>query len=403
MKPWLTIVGCGDDGLAGLAPAARLLLDNAALIVAPQRMLGDPALAGKICTAWPSPFSDGIEQLLARRGSGVCVLATGDPMHFGVGATLAQHVPLEEMRIIPAPSAFSLAAARLAWPLQQVDCISLHGRPAALIEPFIAPDARILALGEGAGTLQQVSARLEARGFEQSRITVLEHMGGARERVLTLNVDRALQSDIADFSTLAIECIAGPHARILPRMPGLPDEAFSHDGQLTKREVRAATLAALAPYAGALLWDVGAGCGSVAIEWMRAARHARAVAIERNEARLAMIAENALALGVPQLSIAPGRAPDMFDELATPDAIFLGGGVSDETVFDACWARLRANGMLVANAVTLEGETALIARQKIHGGELVRMDISILADVGPYRALKPRMSVLQWRVRKGAS
>lgn len=403
MSAWLTIIGCSGGGLSDLAPSARLSLDRAEFVHGPARLMDDPVLVGKSCFVWASPISASIDRILTHRGRHVCVLATGDPMHYGVGASLARHVSSGEMRVIPSPSAFSLAAARLAWPLQDVECVSLHGRPVALIERFIAPHARIIALGEGGKTVSQVADRLLDRGFEQSRLIILEHMGGNEERVIELTPVTAKTESVADFSTLAIECIAGDHiaaskARVASCVPGLPHDLFRHDGQLTKSDVRAVTLAALAPYAGACLWDVGAGCGSVSIEWLRAARGGRAVAVERDVARLEMIAENATALGVPHLDIVSGRAPDALCDLPVPDAVFIGGAVACEAVFEACWDALRPNGILVANAVTLEGEAALIARQDRHGGTLVRIDVSCLTDLRSYRVLKPGMSVLQWRV-----
>jgi len=401
MTPWLSVVGVGDDGVSGLTPAARALVDAAEIVVGAERLLEGLVPEGRELHAWSSPLAQTIARIEGWRGRAVAVLASGDPMHFGVGCTLLRHFPIEEMRVVPAPSAFSLAAARLGWPLQEAECLSLHARPAALITPLIAPGARILALTEGAKTVREVATILRRRGFGPSRLTVLEHMGGAAERAVALKAEEVSGQPFAEFNLLAVECVAGPNAVLFPQAPGLPDESFRHDGQITKREVRAVTLAALAPLPGTLLWDVGAGCGSVAIEWMLAARGAAAIAFERDEKRIDFIAENALCLGVPHLEVVPGKAPESLAGQPPPAAIFLGGAVSDEAVFEACWEALNEGGRLVANAVTLEGEAALIARQTRFGGDLVRIDIAHLAPVGKKRALKPRMSVLRWRVVRG--
>jgi precorrin-6Y C5,15-methyltransferase (decarboxylating) len=403
MKPWLTIMGVGDDGPDGLAPGPRALLNGADIIVSSPRILEGADFGDTETHAWPSPIEDMLIQIDSWRGRNVIVLATGDPMHYGVGVTLARHIPPGEMTIIPAPSAFSLAAARLKWALQDVETISLHGRPVSLLHPFVQPGAKLLALMGGGESVHEAAELLRARGFGQSRLTVLEHMGGPYERIVTLSASKCGSQDFADFNTLAIECIAGAKADIQPRVPGLADEAFTHDGQLTKREVRSITLAALAPTPGALLWDVGAGCGSVAIEWMRAANGAQAIAFEQNQARVKMIAENAVALGAPGLEVVAGDVHKTLDDSTSPDAVFLGGAVTSDDVFKTCWHALSPRGRLVANAVTLEGEAALIARHAAHGGELVRIDISHVGRIGTRRALRPRMAVTQWRVMKGGA
>jgi precorrin-6Y C5,15-methyltransferase (decarboxylating) len=403
MSAWLTIVGVGDDGPDGLAPGPRALIDAADIVVGSQRLLDREDLGDTETHKWASPFDDMLIQIKEWKGKNVVILATGNPMHFGVGATLAGHIPPEEMTIIPAPSAFSLAAARLGWPMQDVEMVSLHGRPVSLLHPFVQPKAKLLALMGNGETVHTVAKLLQRRGFGNSKLAVLEHMGGPDERIVRLTADECSSQDFAIFNTLGIECVAGAEAKILPRLPGLPDEAFTHDGQLTKREVRAMTLAALGPAPQALLWDVGAGCGSVAIEWMRAANGAQAIAFEQNEARIKMIAENAVALGAPGLDVVTGDACKTLEGHGAPDAVFLGGAVTKKKVFETCWTALNRGGRLVANAVTLEGEAALIARHESHGGELVRIDISHVANIGSRRALRPRMAVTQWRVTKDGS
>ena len=400
MSAWLTILGVGDDGVEGLAPAARAVLDGADIIAGSKRILARAGLSGKETQILSPRIEEAVAQIKGWKGRNVIVLATGDPMHYGIGATLARHVPADEMSIIPSPSAFSLAAARLGWALQDVETLSLHGRPVSLLQPFIQPNAKILALTAGGETVREVAEILSARGFGASVLTVLEHMGGADEHVVTARADECKNKDFAAFNTLAIDCVAGLDAKILPCVPGLPDEAFTHDGQLTKREVRAVTIAALGPSPGALLWDVGAGCGSVAIEWMRAGHGCRAIAFERNAARVRLIAENALTLGVPGLEVVSGDAEKTLTGHAAPAAIFLGGAVTSDPVFEICWKTLPQGGWLVANAVTLEGQMALFARHEEHGGELVRIDVSIVTRIGTRRAMRPRMAVTQWRVRR---
>lgn len=400
MSQWLTIVGMGEDGSDGLSAAARLALAEAEVVVGSARLL---ALLPQLAAArheWPQPFSAVVELIKPLKGRRTVVLATGDPLNYGVARKLLEFIPFAEMRIIPHLSALSLAAARLGWSLPDCDTLTLHGRDAANIEPFIQPRARLIVLTADATTIAEVARRLVARGFGKSIVTVLENMGGPRERSSSFTADSPPRQDFSDLNTLGIACIVSPGASIYSRLAGLPDDAFIHDGQLTKREVRAATLAALAPAPDQLLWDVGAGCGSVAIEWMRSTRGCEAIAFESHAERLKMIAANADGLGTPRLKTIAGIAPASFAGQPTPDAVFIGGGLGDAGVFEAAWAALKPGGRMVANVVTLEGELHLVDLQEKHGGDLVRMEISNLAYVGPFRALKPRMAVLQWRARK---
>ncbi len=401
MNRWLSVVGLGEDGPDGLSPAARLLLESAEVLVGGARHLALLPEDGRKRLAWPSPMMDLLPEIAAHQDKRVCVLATGDPFCFGVGTALANEFGHDVMTVVPGASAFSLAAARLGWSLDRVETLSLHGRPLSLLQSFVQPDARLLILSENAATVQDVAKLLSARGFGGSEITVLEHMGGPKERVLTGRADEDWQSDdLADFNSLAIECKAGSDAVFRSRTPGLPDDAFHHDGQMTKREVRAATLSALMPMPGQLLWDVGAGCGSISVEWMRAERQNRAVAIERNKERLAMIAANAEALGTPGLQVVAGEAPHALENLEQPDAIFIGGGATGEGLFDFCWNALKPGGRLVANAVTLESEQILITRHAELGGELSRIAVSRLGPVGPYHGWRPLMPVTQFSVIK---
>jgi precorrin-6Y C5,15-methyltransferase (decarboxylating) len=401
MTPWLTVIGLGEDGLAGLSPAARGLIDRAELLVGGERHLALVPQGGAERRGWATPLARTVEEILAWRGRRVVVLASGDPMWFGVGVTLARRVPHDEMLVLPGLSAFSLACARLGWPLAEVECLTLHGRPLALLDAVLAPGARLLLLSEDGATPAAVAARLASLGYGRSRLIVLEHMGGPLERRV-----EAIAGDwpgivVADLSTIAVECVAGPDAVRRPLAPGLPDEAFRHDGQLTKRELRVTVLAALAPQPGELLWDVGAGCGSVAIEWLRLGRRLSAIAIEREPDRQAMIEANAAALGTPRLRLVRGQAPAALADLPPPQAVFIGGGLAAGGLLEACWAALPPGGRLVANAVTLEGEARLLAWQAEAGGQLCRIAISRAEPVGPYQGWRPLMPVTQyWGVKR---
>jgi precorrin-6B C5,15-methyltransferase / cobalt-precorrin-6B C5,C15-methyltransferase len=400
MSKWLTIVGMGEDGWEGLSNRARLAIKSTDVIVGAKRLLAHLPKTKAEIHEWPQPFSAVVEQIKLLTGRNTVILATGDPMNFGVARKLLEFIPFEEMNIIPQVSAFSLAAARMGWSLPDCDCITIHGRPAANVETFIQPGARLIILTEDGTSVEEVCRRLIARGYGESRVAMLEAMGGDAERITTFIAKDNPNLDWSPLNVLAVHCVAGEQAKIYSRVAGLPDEAFIHDGQLTKREVRSATLAALAPAPDQILWDIGAGCGSVSIEWMRSTRGCEAFAIEHNEDRLKMIATNADQLGTPRLKVIAGKAPEALDGLLAPDAVFIGGGVGNEGVFDTAWQRLNSGGRMVCNVVTIEGEMHLYDLQEKHGGELVRMDVSTLTNVGPYRAMKPRMSVVQWRVIK---
>jgi precorrin-6Y C5,15-methyltransferase (decarboxylating) len=387
---WLAVVGIGDDGLDGVSPAGRRLIEGAETVIGGLRHLSMIPGEDFARLIWPSPLSKGVDRLMRLRGRKTCVLASGDPFDHGIAATLARRIPADEMIVIPAAGAFELACARMGWARAEVETLSLHGRPLATLHAFVQPGARLLILSENASTPAAVAGLLCQRGYGGSKITVLEHLGGPLER-------RGAWDDplIADLNTLAVECVADPGAPLLPRTPGLPDEAFHHDGQLTKREVRAATLAALAPVPGQLLWDVGAGCGSIAVEWMRHHPTCRAVAVEPRRDRLALIAANAEQLGCPRLTIVDGKAPDALTDLPAPNAVFIGGGLTTPGLFDACWNALAPGGRLVANAVTIEGEQVLTSAYSRLGGGLTRIAISRAEPVGPFSGWRPLMPVTQ--------
>jgi precorrin-6Y C5,15-methyltransferase (decarboxylating) len=399
---WLSIVGIGEDGIEGLSAVARGLVSGAEIVFGGKRHLALAApLIRSAVRPWPSPLEAGVAEVLAQRGRQVCVLASGDPYHYGIGAVLARHVEPGETLVVPAPSAFSLAAARLGWPLAECTLVSLHGRELDRLRPHLQPGARVLALtsdGEGPAALAGLIA---AAGFGSSRLTVLEALGGSRERVRTTTAATFDFGQTDPLNTVAIEVVAAEGARIIARAPGLSDALFEHDGQITKRELRAVTLSSLAPRRGELMWDVGAGAGSVAIEWMLADVSLRAIAIETQAERATRIRRNAASFGVPGLEIVEGTAPAALAGLPTPEAIFVGGGASDPGVLDAVSAALRAGGRLVVNAATLQTEALLLARYSDLGGELIRIAISRADPVGSMTSRmsiwRPAMPVTQWR------
>jgi precorrin-6Y C5,15-methyltransferase (decarboxylating) len=362
---WLAIVGIGEDGVEGLSPAAR------------------------------APIADAMPTILAYRGAPVAVLASGDPYCFGVGAMLAAHVPPEETICVPAPSSLSLACARLGWALDDVATISLCGRSIHTLAPALQPKRRLLVLSANAATPAEIARYLVARGFERSTLHVLEALGGPRERVRVTTADRFGFNDIEALNLIAIEVEASAHAKIIPLGSGLPDAMFEHDGQITKREIRAVTLSSLAPCAGELLWDIGCGSGSIAIEWLLLHPANRAIGIERDPVRAARAALNATELGVPRLELVTAEARAALASLPPPDAIFIGGG-GEPMVIGQAYAALKPGGRLVANAVTLETEKAVLAAQAKHGGTLTRLFVERLDHIGGKAAFRPAMSVTQW-------
>ncbi len=396
--PWLHIVGIGEDGMDGLFPATRAIVEAAEVIIGGERhhQLADGISAERV--SWPSPFDALIDLLCAHKGRRVVVLATGDPLWFSVGARIGRAMEPGEIVYHPQLSAFQLAAARMGWSLPDVETLTVHGRPVEQMIAFIQPDVRLLILTTGAETPAQIARFLSERGFGQSRMSVLANMGGKDEARFD-GVAESWDHTVPPFNTLAVECLAAPDAALLPRVPGLSDDLFQHDGTMTKQEVRAATLAKLMPMRGALLWDIGTGCGSVAVEWMRGARYARAIGIEPRADRRAMAAANALALGVPKLELIEGRVPEALEGLEPPDAVFIGGGLS-EAVFDAAWAALRPLGRLVCNAVTLESEALLLDLHKRHGGQLVKLQVHRAEPVGGLTGWRPLMPVTQWSLIK---
>ena len=396
--PWLHIVGIGEDGMDGLTPATRAVLEAAEVIVGGDRHHG---LSGNVTAeriAWPHPFDALIGTLKSLKGRRVVVLATGDPLWYSVGARIGRAIDPAEIVFHPQLSAFQLAAARMGWSLADAETLTVHGRPVEQVIPFIQPGQRLLILTTGEETPAQVAGFLAERGYGRSRMTVLASMGGPEERRFD-GVAESWDHAVPAFNTLAVECVAAPGAAVVPRGPGLDDDLFRHDGTMTKHEVRAITLARLMPTRGALLWDIGAGCGSVSVEWMRTAPDALAIGVEPRADRRAMAAENALALGAPRLELIEGRAPEALAGLPAPDAVFIGGGMSED-VFAAAWTALRPLGRLVANAVTLESEALLLALHKAHGGQLAKLSVARAEPVGGLTGWRPFMPVTQWSIVK---
>ena len=395
MSSWLTVVGLGEEGPEALAPAARALIERAEVLIGGERHLAmiPDGMARRL--TWRRPLWETIDDIRAVSGQRVVVLATGDPFCFGIGTTLRRAFPDVEIVTIPAPSAFSLARARLGWSADETLGVTLHGRPLETIRAYLAPGQRLLVLSHNGATPPQVAAQLTAVGYGASTLTVFAHMGGADETCLSERADRWREARVPDLNTIAVECRAEGRVKRFRGAPGLPDRAFENDGQLTKREIRVQTISALDPRPGALLWDVGAGSGSVAIEWLLSERTANATAVECDAERCARIARNATALGVPRLKVQQGEAPEALESLPVPDAVFIGGGLTVRGLVKTCWARLAPGGTLVANAVTVAGEAVLADWCARHDGFMTRLAVSRARPVGRHLAWRPLMPVTQ--------
>jgi precorrin-6Y C5,15-methyltransferase (decarboxylating) len=398
--PWLSIVGIGEDGLDGLSAAARRLLAGADLVAGGRRHLALVASLDKPTFEWETPFAASITKLLAHRGKRVVALSSGDPFWYGAGSVLAEGIPAAEIAVVPAPSSFAWAAARLRWRLEETITLGLHARPIELLRPHLRTGARLIVLARDGAASAQIAAYLNGVGFGPSRLTILEALGGPRERIRSAATTGFAWDDIKSPVAVAIEAVAEPGAIVIPRVAGLPDELFSHDGQLTKREIRAVSLSSLAPRGGELLWDVGAGAGSIGIEWLLAHPANRAIGIEAREERLGMARANAHSLGVPHCDLRLGTAPEALRGLPTPDAVFVGGGAGDDGVLDTVWQALPPGGRLVVNSVTLETEAILIGRLARHGGALLRLAVERAAPVGGLTGWRAAMPVVQWSVTK---
>jgi len=372
-------------------------LEAAEIVMGSKRHLGLlPPLCAEL-VEWPVPFSQGLPQLMRYRGNRVAVLASGDPFWYGAGSVLARHFALHEWRALPVPSTASLAAARLGWPLEQVTCLGLHAAPLARLRSHLAPGARLIVLLRDGEAVPALAEWLMGQGFGASTLWVMEALGGPRERIRQARADEMALTDIAHPVCVALE-VAGDGAAI-PTVPGRPDDLFEHDGQITKAPVRALTLAALAPRAGEHLWDIGAGSGAISIEWLLAHPQTSATAIEAVPERAARARANADRLGVDRLEVVEGTVPEALNGLATPDAVFIGGGLSEDLLADV-WARLRAGTRVVANAVTLESEALLARWHAARGGRLMRVDISEAAPLGSKRGWRAAYPIVQWSVTR---
>ncbi len=396
---WLSVIGINENGVDGLSSQARELISSAGLVVGGVRHLelAKNLIKGK-SEIWENPIEKSIEKIISYRNSPVATLASGDPFCYGIGATLARHIPIEEMLVIPAPSCFSLAAAKLGWALQYTVTIGLNGRALEKIIPHLQPKAKILALSTDETTPSLLADLLSRRGFSDAKFLVLEHLGGEKERIVKF----AEKEKFARLNMVAIEIPDGVEmkARALSITSGLSDDLFEHDGQITKREVRAITLSSLAPRKGELLWDIGLGAGSVAIEWMLRDHANRAIGFEKNRERAARARRNAISLGVPDLQIIEGSVPEILRGVEAPDAVFIGGGAGNKNVIETAWKALKSGGRMVVNSVTLETESVVIAACKKYGGNIIRIGIERAEAVGSMTGLRPAMSVLQWSITK---
>jgi precorrin-6Y C5,15-methyltransferase (decarboxylating) len=400
----IALVGIGADGWSGLTMPARARIEMAGVLIGGQRqldLLPDTITAERV--PWPSPLRPFVAELVSRyRSRGLVVLASGDPMFFGIGRALVEEVGPQSLLVLPHPSSISLACARLGWPVEDTDVVSLVGRPLASLTTSLHQGRRILILSSDAWTPAQVAKLLIDKGFGESAITVLEQLGAPGETRRS-GVAQTWAAAVGDpLNVVAVECLLSPEGTRLGLAPGLADAVYEDDGQLTKREVRAVTISSLAPAPGELLWDIGGGAGSIAIEWMRTHRSCRAIAVESDNERAARIGRNAEALGAPGLRIVIGRAPAALAQLPTPDAIFIGGGLTAEGMLDTAWAALKPGGRLVANTVTLESEALLAQWYSRNGGELIRIATSRAKAVGGFTAWQPAMPVTQWSVTKAA-
>ena len=406
-KKWLCVIGIGEDGWDDLSADARDLLYESGIVLGGERhlkMLPKDWEGERI--VWSSPIREAVSKIVSWRpedfasAQKVAIMASGDPLCYGIAAKLLRHLPIEEIWIKPALTTFSLMCSRIGWSLPDVETLTIHGRPVEMLHPVVQPGAKLLVLSKGEESPGKAAKLLCARGFGKSIITVLEHLGGKMERQISGQAGSWNQPEGAALNAMAIQCIPESNATILSRIPGLPDEAFIHDGQLTKREIRTVSLSRLIPVVDQVLWDVGAGCGSVAIEWMRTNPRCLAVAIEKSESRLKLIERNSQELGVPMLRIVHGNAPEVLADLLAPDAVFIGGGLSSGNLLQICWNALKPGGRLVANVITLEGEQKLLQWQNENGGDLTRISISRSEEIGKFQGWKEMRSVIQLAVIK---
>jgi precorrin-6Y C5,15-methyltransferase (decarboxylating) len=401
---WLSIVGIGEDGWGGLSMEAKQAIETAELLYGGARHLAHvPMASGQaIRVTWPSPITSAITEILHQhRGQrNITVLGSGDPMLHGIGVSLTRELPLQEFRVVPQISAFSLACARLGWPVADTSLVSLVNRPVEQILRHLVSGQRLVLYSKDGSTPNAVAQLLTQSGYGESRLHIFNNLGGESEGYMSELASAWLTERCGDLNLIAFICVADASTTSLSIVAGLPDDAFQTDGQLTKREVRAATLARLAPLPGQTLWDVGAGTGTIGIEWMRVHPSCSCIAFEQREDRATRIMTNARQLGVPTLKVLKGTAPAAFADLQSPHAIFIGGGISKEGLFEACWDRLAQRGRLVANAVTIESEACLASWHRLHGGELTRIQVARADQIGDSYVWRQMMPITQWTVIK---
>lgn len=404
-QAWLTIVGIGDDGWDGLSVHAKDAVEQSGRIIGSVRQLRLlPNSIVQRSESWSGDITALLKSLkrAQKKHGTICLLASGDPMWHGLGASLSTHLDMEEFCVLPGISSRSWAAARLGWALQEVICLSFHNRPVNLLHSHIAPRTRLLLLSRDGNTPGMVAKLLCERGYGSSAIWVLEHLGGEHERIRKTRAENFDIMDIASLNMVAVE-VSQHCDKNHTALFGLADELFFHDGNITRRDLRAMALARLACPPGALLWDVGAGSGSLSVEWMRLHHDNRAIAIEAREDRCRLIESNRDVFGVPELRICTGTAPQMFESLPTPNAIFVGGGVSADGVLTASWNSLRTGGCMVAHAVSVEGEATLVKFRREVGGELLRIGCERLDALGSMEGWRPLRSVVMFSAYKNGT
>lgn len=397
----ISVVGIGADGWAGLSDEAREAVLSADAVVGSARQLALVPASAAARREWPSPIAPLVDELVAGTvGTQPCVLASGDPMLHGIGTTLARRVGREQLRVYPQVSAFSIACARLAWDAAGVELVSLVARPVETVVARLAPGRRLVVYVDGPTGAAKLAATLSASGYDQGRFVVLEQLGGEHERVTDTTAAAWGEREASGIHCVAVECDPAVMPLAAGSAPGLPDEVYESDGQITKWVVRAAALAALRPLPHQLLWDIGAGSGSIGIEWLRAEATASAIAVESRPDRAARVARNARALGVPRLQVVEGRAPACLAGLDHPNAVFIGGGVTADGLVNTCWSALAPGGRLVANAVTLEAASVLQEAHGRFGGALTRIGVEHAEPLGGFTAWRPQLAVTQWSVQR---
>lgn len=395
------VVGIGADGWDGLGRVARDALGGASVIYGSARqldLLPDELIAART-VAWSSPMSRHLAELLDDDPlTDIHILASGDPMFHGVGATIVREVGAERVRVIPTVSSASLACARLGWDLSDVEILTAVNRDADEIIGHLTDGRDLLVLSRDETTPATVAEILRDNDFGWSAVTVLEQLGGPAERMVH-GVARTWAEPPGDrLNIVAVSCV-GP-AR--STAAGRPDTDYANDGQLTKQPIRALTVSALAPAHRELLWDIGSGSGSVAIEWLRTIPTGYAIAFESDSGRAATLLDNARRHGVAGRLTIRGAAPEACVDAPVPDTAFIGGGMTAE-LLETVWSALPAGGRLVANAVTLENQQLVSEWYVREGGSLRRYGVETAAPLGTMTTWRPSLPIVQWAaVKPGA-